>query len=351
MKYKKSILLVILLLAVGFAAVSTTLYINGSTKINPNQEDFKVYYSNAFVNGVQDLSVVESETVLSFTTSLETIGEKYELDYDVTNGSKNYDAELVMECTEGNEYLTVTNEFNDEDILESLKTRRGKLILELTKSYIGESNLDVTIACTINANAVEKDSLGDGEAAQSLKDNYGVGRLVVIGNEKFNVISETEDTITMLAQYNLGTNYRQSIFQTGVSFASTYGWGYTPGPKEIDIQTWTTNPKMYINEYVAYLKRETGVDVSGDLITLSQLKSLGCDINDDYSDDTTRTCINSGYKSWLINGQYWWTKSSAVGNAVYVWFVYNTGKLTYTSYDYSGNGIRPVITISKDALV
>ena len=59
MKKKKTLLLVVLLMAVGFAAVSTTLFINGTTKINANQDDFNVYYSDAYVNGVQDKSVIK----------------------------------------------------------------------------------------------------------------------------------------------------------------------------------------------------------------------------------------------------------------------------------------------------
>ena len=159
MKNRKSILLVVLLIAVGFAAVSTTLYINGSTNINPNQNDFNVYYSDAYVNGTQDKSVITDDTHIVFETELSALGEKYVLDYEVTNGSKNYDAELVMECTGSNEYLTVTNEFDDETVLESQGTRKGELTLELTKSNAGE-DVDVSITCTINANAVERTSLG-----------------------------------------------------------------------------------------------------------------------------------------------------------------------------------------------
>ena len=77
---KKPIILVILLLAVGFAAVSTTLYINGSTKINPNQDDFNVYYSDAYVNGKQDKSVITDDTHIVFETELSALGEKYVLD-------------------------------------------------------------------------------------------------------------------------------------------------------------------------------------------------------------------------------------------------------------------------------
>lgn len=159
MKNKKGIFLVILLMIIGFASVSTTLYINGSTNINPNQDDFNVYYSDALVNNVRDLSIVTDETHISFVTSFQALGEKYVLDYQVTNGSKNYDAEVEMICTGGNEYLTLTNEFDDETILESKKKRSGRLTLELTKSYVGDDML-VNIECVINASAVERTSLG-----------------------------------------------------------------------------------------------------------------------------------------------------------------------------------------------
>ena len=159
MKNRKSILLVVLLLAVGFAAVSTTIYINGSTNIIPNQDDFNVYYSDAYVNGVQNKSVITNDTHIVFETELSTLGEEYILDYEVTNGSKNYDAELVMECTSDNDYLTVTNEFDDDSILVAKDSREGRLTLELTKSNAGE-DVDVTITCIIDANAIERESLG-----------------------------------------------------------------------------------------------------------------------------------------------------------------------------------------------
>ena len=124
---RKYLLTALTIMGIGFAAVSTTLYINGSTKINPNNTDFKVYYSDASVNGTQNLSVIKDDTHISFNTTLDNLGENYILDYDVTNGSKNYDADLEMTCTGGNEYLSVTNEFDDETILEALATRSGKL--------------------------------------------------------------------------------------------------------------------------------------------------------------------------------------------------------------------------------
>ena len=47
MKRKSIIAVTILLLAVGFAAVSTTLIINGSAKVGENTDDFSVIFTAA----------------------------------------------------------------------------------------------------------------------------------------------------------------------------------------------------------------------------------------------------------------------------------------------------------------
>ena len=60
---KRISILVILLMSVGFAAIATNLFINGQTKISANQDDFNVYYSDAYINGKQDLSVITEDTI------------------------------------------------------------------------------------------------------------------------------------------------------------------------------------------------------------------------------------------------------------------------------------------------
>ena len=77
-----------------------------------------------------------------------------------------------MECSEGNDYLTVTNEFDTTTNLEALKTRSVKLTLELKKSYAGEEDLDVTITCTIDANAIERESLGEAPVVLGFVPKY-----------------------------------------------------------------------------------------------------------------------------------------------------------------------------------
>ena len=347
---KMSMLVLVLLLAVGFAAVSTTLVINGTANFGTNEEEFDVYYSNALVNGEQDLSVITDNQTITFTESLTTLGDKYILDYDVTNGSKNYDAKLEMTCTESNDYLTVTNNFDTETILEASKTRSGKLTIELKKSYAGSEELSVSITCTINATAAERTEVSTDEPALDAESQYYIGKEITIADEKFNVISDNGDTITMLAQQNLGTDYRQSETQNAVKFSNSNGWEYTPGPKEIDIQAYDGNAKTYVNEYVTYLQGETGdTSLSGNLITLTELKSLGCTIKDDYTFESDLTCKNSKYISWIANGQRWWTLSAYSSRNDFVWFVYNGGSLSCYTYT-ELHGIRPVITISKNVL-
>lgn len=177
---KKTLLIALLLMAVGFAAVSTTLLINGTSIIKKNDGDFRIYYSSAKVNGVEDSSVVIDDTHLSFKTTLDTLGQTYVLDYDVTNSSKNYDARLTMNCIGGNEWLTVVNTFNTTDNLLATDTRSGKLTLTLAKSYTGD-DLDVEIECSIGANAVERNSMATGTPVDAetfcLSKDYPYGML------------------------------------------------------------------------------------------------------------------------------------------------------------------------------
>ena len=120
---------------------------------------------------------------------------------------------------------------------------------------------------------------------------------------------------------NLGTNYKQSETKNGVKFSNSSGWDNSPGPKEIDIQSYDGPVKTYVNEYVSYLKRETGDStIRGTLITLIEMKNFGCTISDDYSyTSEILTCENSEYVDWLVNGQNWWTRSAYANSSWYVW--------------------------------
>ena len=365
---RSSVLLTILFLTIGFATISTTLIIRGGANIGINEDDFNVYFSDVKVNGIRDLSVVVNERELEFSTTMKIKNEKYVVEYDVTNGSKNYDAKLEMTCTGSNDYLSVNNEFDTSSNLLASETRSGKLTITLEEQYTGRE-LNAKISCTINANGVERTEIDTGIPSEPLErpkwiyidsdDSGDISKgdeitLASNSNEKFNVISRTLNTVTMLAKYNLNTAYHQSTTVNGVSFSNVTGWEYTPGPKEIDVATWGTDySALYLNEYVSYLMTETNDNtITGNLITLSNLRELECVVPYDHayvSDIASRTCVNSPYKDWLINGQNWWTRSAYAGFGQLIWYVYDSGAVDYGTYDFA-YGIRPIITISVDAL-
>ena len=62
MKRKTAIIVAILIMSIGFAAVSTTLIINGSAKVNENTDDFSVIFTSASLDGTDVYSSVIDNT-------------------------------------------------------------------------------------------------------------------------------------------------------------------------------------------------------------------------------------------------------------------------------------------------
>ena len=356
---KKYILIALLVLAVGFAAVSTTLIINGTANIKKNSDDFKVYYSKALVNGIEDNSVVVDDTHLAFKTTLDTLGQSYVLDYDVTNSSKQYDAQLTMNCTGGNEYLTVVNTFNTADNLLATDTRRGKLTLTLAKSYSG-ADLDVEIKCTLGANAVERDSEGTGTPAAPVEPapiyEPKQGDELCIGTECFYLISADENEVALLAKYNLNVGGHSSVSSytpyeeyTGIQDnpASTYvyGGGISGISHDNVIDFWDPeDDDKYLEFYENYLRDTYGVENTTGAWNNKNLEAIGCD-------SETFTCET--YPSWL--GEDGFTTDIEDGYDSPIGYEgFESGFSYYdqeTALMFTGNptlGVRPVVTISTD---
>lgn len=126
--------------------------------------------------------------------------------------------------------------------------------------------------------------------------------------------------------------------------------GIPTSSKEIDIQQYGGEAKSLLNNYVSYLQTELDDKlVSGDFITLTELKGLGCTINDNYSYTSGLSCKNSSYATWLANGQFWWTRSATSTTPEGVWTVNGGGRFNANYYS-DLYGVRPVITISKNTL-
>ena len=166
MKRKSIIAVTILLLAVGFAAVSTTLIINGTAKVSENADDFSVIFTKASLDGTDIYANVIDNTkkVITFTTSeLKTLNQTSVLNYEITNNSANYDAEVQVNCkTKENttaKYTSIKNELEgNATVIKAKETLNGTLTVTLNKTATEEVREEYV--CELTFNAVERDTLG-----------------------------------------------------------------------------------------------------------------------------------------------------------------------------------------------
>jgi hypothetical protein len=176
---KKVLLGLLLLLGIGFAAVTTVLYINGTVNITPDTADFEnnvIFHSVAVDSTSATAGTTASITanegvagkkIVFATHGLKNIGEEVTITYDIENTSQ-YDAALgSFTCTktagdnDWNTYLdiTPTNGLNGTTLVKGDGTTTGisatdTLVVRMKRSFVGTPK-SYTFECTMTANAVE----------------------------------------------------------------------------------------------------------------------------------------------------------------------------------------------------
>ena len=166
MKKKSMLIIAILLMSIGFAAISTTLVINGNANVSENNEDFSVIFTAASIDGrdVYTTAVDETKKTITFTTSeLKILNQTSILTYEVTNNSSNYDAHVTVTCVskEGTtaKYTSIKNKLdNDATVVKAKSSVNGTLTVTLNKTAI--ENVTEEYTCKLEFNAVERDTLG-----------------------------------------------------------------------------------------------------------------------------------------------------------------------------------------------
>ena len=169
MKKKSMLIVAILLMSIGFAAISTTLIINGNAKVSENNEDFSVIFTAASIDGndVYSTAVDETKKTITFTTSeLKTLNQTSVLTYEVTNNSSNYDANVTVTCVpkEGTtaKYTSIKNKLdNDATVVKAKSSVNGTLTVTLDK--VATESVTEEYTCKLEFNAVERDKLGSSE--------------------------------------------------------------------------------------------------------------------------------------------------------------------------------------------
>ena len=167
MKKKSMLIVAILLMSIGFAAISTTLVINGNAKVSENNEDFSVIFTAASIDGKDVYSSVIDDTkkIITFETSeLKTLNQTSILTYEVTNNSSNYDAEVKVTCVPKDgttaKYTSIKNKLdNDATVVKAKETLNGTLTVTLDKTSTEEVSEEYT--CKLEFNAVERDTKGE----------------------------------------------------------------------------------------------------------------------------------------------------------------------------------------------
>ena len=169
MKKKSMLIIAILLMSIGFAAISTTLILNGNANVSENNEDFSVIFTAASIDGkdVYTTAVDDTKQIITFTTSeLKTLNQTSILTYEVTNNSSNYDANVTVTCVPKTgttaKYTSIKNKLdNDATVVKAKKTLNGTLTVTLDKTSTEEVSEEYT--CKLEFNAVERDTLGSSE--------------------------------------------------------------------------------------------------------------------------------------------------------------------------------------------
>ena len=166
MKKKSMLIIAILLMSIGFAAISTTLILNGNANVSENNEDFSVIFTAASIAGkdVYSTAVDDTKKTITFTTSeLKTLNQTSILTYEVTNNSSNYDAEVNVTCVPKTgttaKYTSIKNKLdNDATVVKAKETLNGTLTITLDKVAIESVTEEYT--CKLEFDAVERDTLG-----------------------------------------------------------------------------------------------------------------------------------------------------------------------------------------------
>ena len=149
------ILVLIVLLVIGFATISTSIMINGNANLSFNQNYFNVIFTEATTDGTYNISEDKQE-INYITKGLSNVGDKSVIEYKVKNDSYQYDANVLLDIV-GEEYkdkYRITYEVIDDSnpyTLESKRSITAKITIELISSISSSINIPINIRLNLTA--------------------------------------------------------------------------------------------------------------------------------------------------------------------------------------------------------
>ena len=390
---EKALVVVVLLivvagLTIAFAALSTTLNINGTAYLDAAKWGIRfenlsspTKIGSATTTGTAKIEEAKSAEISNINVNLSTPGDKVVYTVDLVNegtiNAKIDKIEKTQLTSEQQRYLTfkVTDqngkEISQDYILSAGETRNLTITIEFIKDLTKEDlpKQTSTISLSYKLNFVQTDEkVTSNSQGSDVDKTYAIGDEFCLENECFNVIKDNGTTVDAFAKQNVNTeSNRQDSYANRLAFATpdetkrkpncttTYGcyYGYWTDDtsnhnllskygNSYPVNVFDSNSNLYtpLNNYKNYLKNTLGkTSVTTNLITYDELTSLGCSGND-YS------CKSA--PSWVYSTPYW---TASANNYHNVWDVYSSGNFYGDNFDsYYGHGLRPVITIKKSEL-
>ena len=229
------LLIVVAGLTIAFAALSTTLNINGTAYLDAAKWGIKfenlsepVKVGTATTTGTAKIEESKSAEINGINVSLSTPGDKVTYTVDLVNkgtiNAKIDNIEKTVLTQEQQRYLTfkVTDkdgrEVSEGDILSAGERRNLTITIEfikdLTKEDLPKQTSTISLSYKLNFVQTDEKATTSGSSKQACtsfdkKDTYSVGDVIALCNtstnksEDFYVIKDNGTTVTALAKYNL----------------------------------------------------------------------------------------------------------------------------------------------------
>ena len=372
-------------LSIAYAALSVTLNITGNAEIS--DASWNIKFSNVKVNpaSVAITPKITNNTTLTFSANLENPGDFYKFTVDIVNdGTIDAMIDSIVKTpeltTDQKKYLRFEVEYSDGQSISTKQVLKSKETKAISVLFAFRNDIPVRDLPTTSANFnvqlqlvyYQADNTGTNITTDSNKvkiisgDMDTVGSEICIKDECFYVMYSDNNTVTMLAKYNLyvgeictaASTCTAIENPTGIQNSTAIGRKLDESNKIIypmigittfsnDI-TWNgINGKLhptyneqsslykYIEDYSTYIK-ELYVDViEMRIINIEDYEKMGC---------ITASCTTA--PSWFYSTSYW----TGVGHFMqypYNIVVSSANKTEVTRYNKNGYGVRPVIVISK----
>ena len=351
------LVLSIFTLTMVYAALSTTLNINGQAEVNAANWD--IHLDNVVLNSSSATATaptITNSTTATFSTTLTKPGDFYEFTIDVVNNGS-IDAMIdsvtktpTLTATQA-KYLNYIVEYQNGDAITTKqlvsKNSYVRLLVKVEfRKDISASDLPTTsetLNLSFTVNYTQADETGTNVTDNGVKKAYKVisgdlntvGSEICIGEECFYLVNNNGSSITMFAKMNITTETipKQSNLAATMSFALSNYWGTVSSGTYV----YNSNSALYnyVQNYKIYLESQ-GVKIEeARLINLEELESLGC----------SRTVFScSSAPSWVYATSYW--TGAANNNTDYLLMVRSIGEFGINSYSVADSfGIRPVMTL------